>query len=929
MAAGALIGREEELAQLSAFLARLDDGLGSLLVEGEPGIGKTALWQAGLDLARERGARVLAARPSGSEVQLSFAALGDLLEPVLEPALPHLRPPRRRALEVALLLREAKRAPPDERAVALAVLGILRLLAHDRPLVVAVDDVQWLDQPSARALEFVLRRLGRERIGFLGTVRRERGGAVALELDRALGDTVLQRVALGPLSLGALHRLVGERLSLALPRPALVRLHEASRGNPFLALELARELQRRRLELAPGQPLPLPDDLRELLSRRVARLPASARQALLVAAALASPTVELVEAAGEDAEPALERAARAGVVELDGDRVRFAHPLLASVCYADATPRRRTVVHRRLARIVPDPEERARHLALAAGGPDSEVAAALDEAAEHAAGRGAPGVAAELVELALGLTPAGAEEGRRGRALRAADHHATAGAFARAREILEELLAGLPGGSDRAEVLLRLAATREDDLVAMTALGEQALAEAEGDGRLQARIRYQLSSSWMLRGRTSVALDHARVGLELASGGVDPLVVARLTAQVGMLETWLGEVTPGLLERGVALERNLDRPLPFYESPGAVLGLRLMFLGSLDGARARLEQAHSGATEQADERSRVDSLFHLAELEYYGGNWSAAVAHAAAGLELEEQLGLEAGLGALLFINALLAACLGRVDEARVLAQKGAAISEASNEDLFAIFNLDVLGFVELSLGDWEAAARYLRPLPERLLSLNKPRVSRVWPDAIEALVGVGDLEQARAYLEVYASGVEQSRSGRALAIAERCRGVADAAGGELADALEAFERALAWHERSPEPFERARTLLALGSTRRRAKQKRAARETLEQALAELERLGASLWAEKARAELARLSGRAPASGELTPTEQRVASLVAQGLSNKEVAAALYVSVHTVEAHLSRIYRKLGVRSRSALAHRFGAGAAEAPGAKV
>jgi DNA-binding CsgD family transcriptional regulator len=230
-----------------------------------------------------------------------------------------------------------------------------------------------------------------------------------------------------------------------------------------------------------------------------------------------------------------------------------------------------------------------------------------------------------------------------------------------------------------------------------------------------------------------------------------------------------------------------------------------------------------------------------------------------------------------------------------------------------------VLGFLELSLGNVEAADGCLRPLPARVVSLgwNEPTYSPIWPNAIEALIALGELEQARDYANEYEVRAERSTSPWALSTAARCRGLLRAAEGDLNAAFQAFERALAEHARMPGPFERGRTLLALGATLRRARQKRAARESLEAALAIFDQLGAPLWAEKARAELARISGRPRASQELTETERRVAELVAEGRSNKEVAAQLYVSVHTVDAHLTRIYRKLGLRSRAELAHRL------------
>ena len=258
----------------------------------------------------------------------------------------------------------------------------------------------------------------------------------------------------------------------------------------------------------------------------------------------------------------------------------------------------------------------------------------------------------------------------------------------------------------------------------------------------------------------------------------------------------------------------------------------------------------------------------------------------------------------------------------------GLALAEAGHDEIFRIQNLAVLGFLELSLGNTAEAVRLLRPLPARLIALGwrEPTVYPVWPNAIEALVTAGELDQARDYLAGFEERAQAYGRPWGLATAARCRGLLHAADGDLAAALAAFQRALGAHERVPGPFERGRTLLALGVTQRRAKQRRAARVSLQQALAIFEQLGASLWAAKARAELGRIGGRAAAAPQLTPAEQRVAALVAQGRTNKEVAAALFVTVHTVEANLSRIYSKLGVRSRAELAHRLATGHATAGG---
>lgn len=904
MSAAAVIGREEELGFVESFLDELRPR--ALLIAGEPGIGKTVLWEAAVDAARGRSRRVLSHRAVEAEAKLAFTALSDLIGGTIEEALPSLTPPRRRALEVALLLEEPGTEAPDPRAIALAFLDVVRTLAASGPILLAVDDLQWVDPASAQVLQFAWRRLGDEPAAVLATVRADAAFALA---DAA-------RLSLGPLSLGALHHLLKARLELDLPRPELVRLREMTAGNAFFALEVGRELRRARARLAPGQPLPVPANLKQLIGERLARLSDETREVLLSASALARSTVGALENVhGEAARDALEEAARAGVVELDGSSVRFAHPLLASVCYEDAPVWRRQDAHRRLANVVTDVEERARHLALAAEGPDAAVAAALEAAADHAAARGATAAAAELVELA--------PRDPRYR-LRAAHFHRLAGNRERAAAILQELLGEVSAGPERADVLFALASLRRGDLREIAKLCEEALREAGDDDARGAEISAFLSWMKLLAGDVRGALADARAGLAKAEDARDEVLLARAIARVAMAETWACAITPGLVERGVEIEKTLDRALEFHESPTIALARRLICLSELARARLLLKEAEASTAARGDEGTRAHVLFHRVLLEWFAGRWSDALAHAAAGLELAEQLGDEQLRGMFLNARATVDASLGN-ERARSEAEDAIAISQAVSDAVFPVWDLAALGHLELSLGNLRAADEYLRPLPAHLVSLGwDDPTDQMWPDAIETLVGLGELDEARSLLELFEERAQRLAGPWPLAAAARCRGLLAAAEGDIAGALESFSHSLAEHEHTESPFERARTLLALGSVRRRAKQKRPAREALEQAIAAFEELGARLWAGRAREELARVSGRRPSRSELTETEERVARLAAQGLSNKEIAAALLVTVHTVEGHLVHVYRKLGIRSRGELAARL----AEASGAK-
>src|SRR5215218_4635332 len=899
-----LIGREHELSAIRAFGEQAGRGPVVLVIAGDPGIGKTALWRAAVAEARGRCQTVLACRPDAGEAALSFTGLSDLLADGLDEALGGHAPPRRRALEVALLLDEPDTDPPDPRAAALGFLDIMRARARVGPVLLAVDDLQWLDQPSAQVLQFALRQLRTEPVGFLATLRTTPDSAPSLALDRWVADRPPVVVTPAPLTLGALYGLLRDRLSLELPRPQLVRLREVTAGNPFYALEVGRELMRTQTDSAVARPLRVPRTLTALLGERIARLPPATREVVLATAALSRPTVPVLSVAFGDAsrvQAGLERAARDGVVELDGSRVAFTHPLLGSVCYEHAPPSERRAVHRVLASAVGDVEERSRHLALASEGRDAAVAAELDDAATAAVARGAPAAAAELSELAAQLTP---QEGRaeRRRRLRAAELHRLAGDRGRAATLLERLLADTPSGLERADVLFALARARRADLPRIAALCDEALAEAADDDARCAEILAFRSWMHLLEGRVRDALSDARAALERAERLGEPVLLARAIARVAMAETWTLEITPGLLERGAAIEEQLDRSLEFHESPDVTLGRRLMCQSQFDAAVAHLERARRRAEARGDEGSRGHVLFHLFQVEWFTGRWARAGEYVAMMRELADQLGDAQYRGISLYAQALLDAHLGCVPEARAAAEEALRISAAVSDELFAIQSRTVLGFIELSVGDPVAADRHLRPLPAWLIARgwNEP-TDFAWAPAIEALAGLGELERADAYLTEYEARARRAESPWALATAGRCRGLLCAAAGDLPGAFAAFDDALAEHDRMRGPFEHARTLLALASVRRRARQKRATRQTLEQALTVFEELGARLWA--------------PAD-ELTESERRVAVLASEGRSNKEIAGALHVTVHTVEAHLSRVYRKLGVRSRAELARR-------------
>jgi DNA-binding CsgD family transcriptional regulator len=924
-AAQELIGRHEELAVLVRFLGSLAAGPRALLVEGEAGIGKTALWQAGLTRSQAAGQRTLVCRPAGSEIRLSFAALGDLLAGVLEEALPALPVPQGRALQVALLLVEPEGEPPDQRAIGLAVLNVLRTLSSAGPVLVAIDDAQWMDEPSAAVLAFALRRLGAEPVGVLSTVRLTGGKRPEVALA---GWLPAERLRLGPLTLAAVHELVRTRLGLSPSRPTLVRLHQAAGGNPLFALELGRALGEQGREPAPDEPLPVPAGLRALVRARLARLPAPARESLLAVAALSRPTVGLAVAVGGQGERTLadlERAARAEVIAYEGERIRFTHPLLASTLYVGAPLGQRRQLHGRLAELVTDGEERARHLALAADGPDPGVAVALEEAATQAHLRGAPDAAAALCEQASALTPADRPDKRRRRSMEAASYHLLAGNTSRARVLLEEAVSSVPPGAERARLLQRLGQVHyhEDSWATAEELLVQALAEAGDEPSLRCEIEQGLAFARHVRGDIPAAAARARAALELAEQAADPRLLSQSLVLVSLYEFFLGHGIRGdLMERAATLELSAatwpGRPVQLL-SHGLVWAAMLKWADQFETARSGFEELHRQMLERGDEGSLAFLLSNMSELECWAGNWDLAARYATEGERLATLTGQGTMVSANLYAKALVEAHRGLTDSARADAEQALAAAHASGNATVALMSLSALGFLELSLGDPAAAHARLGPISEGLsaVGLGEPGVLRFVPDETQALIELGEFEQARALVEALEERGRALDRAWALATGARSRALLLAAEGDLAEAHAALERALDAHERLDQPFERGRTLLALGTVQRRQGEKRAARETLEQALSIFDQLGARLWADRTRGELRRIGGRTASSGQLSETEAQIVALVCVGQTNEQVARALCLSAKTVAWNLSKVYRKLGVRSRTELAARW------------
>jgi DNA-binding CsgD family transcriptional regulator len=911
-----IAGRDAELEAVGDFLAQISQGAAAHVLEGEAGMGKTTLWRAAIEQAEVAGVLVLQAQPVESETTLSYAGIGDLLEPVLDVTLEALPAVQRRALSRALVLGEEDDVPLDPRALRVALMTVLRTLAEDRRVLVAIDDSQWLDFASSAALAYGVRRFRAERIGLLLSRRAGLESVLLDELLRSPAGERFTRIHVGALDVRALGRVVHEHLGTSLPRPLLAEVHAASGGNPFYALEIVRMLRRTGVSIEAGQPVPLPESLHDLVHGRVVALPSESRDFLLAAAAHAHPTIAITEAAsgvarGDGLEPAL--AAR--VVELDGERIRFTHPLLAAGVYEAASPLRRLEVHRRLAELLDDPEARAWQLAASVGQPAETVAAVLEEASAHARSRGALRHAALLLERARELTPLDHSADAVRRAVEAAYLHFESGDSPRAEARLQEVIDRLPPGVDRARALMRFARVRSYETQDRAVdLFLQAIDEAEGDREILAVAHEGVAAClFRLRERLDEAVDHAELAAALALELGDEALAAEALGSRLLPETLLGRETAAeTADRALALQ-DVAKSQRVMAQPLSMVAVRWWWTDLLGQAHAALSDMLERSRDLGDESSVPYVLVILGQVECSLCNFGSALGRALEGQAAAEQSGQHTLHAYHLALEALVESQRGQIDRARAAALSALECVPDTGGRPAELLAVRALGHLELALGAPGAALARLGPSVAfvRREAIAEPGAIPFVVDQIEALIELGMREEGGDLLDWYGDNARRLERASALANCARCRGMLAAQAGDLAAALAAYEEALEWHAKVELPLDRGRTLLVLGATQRRLKRRRDARRTLEEALAVFERIGAALWADRARGELKRISGRAATPGALTPAEERVAALVAEGKTNREVAAALFLSDRTVEGHLSHVFRKLGIRHRA------------------
>ena len=900
-----LLGREGETARLDRLLDELRAGhSAALVIAGEPGIGKTSLLEYAA--TRADGMKVISVRGIESEAELPFAALADLVQPLLA-RLDEIPEVQAAALRSALGL-ERGTAGTDRFTTCAGLLSLLGAAAEVKPLLALVDDAQWIDRSSLQAVLFAARRLDAEGVAML--IARRTGGEEA-------ATSGLEELVLGGIEGDAAASLL-ERAGHAISRATVDEIVAATAGNPLALLEVPSLLTTP--QLAGVEPLPGPVPTTEVLERaflaQVERLPAETQQALVIAAASMSGDFEEVVAAVARAElvpGSLDAAERAGLTRVKGSRLEFAHPLLRSAVYHGAPAVQRRAAHEALAGGSGD--LRPWHLAAASAAPDAGVVAELEQAAATASERGGHAEAASALEAAAGLA---VDSAARAKLLRdAADEARRAGQTAKALELLREALEV----AEEPELVARiqhLYGVIEMWSVSAFAAYERLTAQADrieqSDPERAAWLLTDAGWACFMAGEVILGRKAAERAVRLAEGG--GLVEVLSSAVLGIALLLNGERAKAepllrqhqtLIEGTYFLERGYALAWPAAQA--------LVWLEDHDFARDVFDRLIEGARGRSTPSVLPYTLTGLAELDFRTGGWARAYANAAEAVALARETEQPAALSFALAGLARIEAAQGRADDCRLHVREALDLGEGG-AGAVVVYAAAAHGLLELGQGRVEEAIPPLTRVADQVRAhgLLQPTVLQWAPDLIEALARAGRREEALALLSEFEAAADSSLSRWALGAAARCRGLL--ADGSFEDD---FARAIELHEGLGAPFEVARSQLCLGERLRRNRQRKESRTVLRSAIEQFERLGATPWAERANAEL-RASGETMQPGaviathELTPQELQVALAVAHGATNKEAGAALFLSPKTIEAHLGRVYRKLGIRSRTELA---------------
>jgi len=886
-----LIGREDEVERVERFIA--GDGHAVLLIEGPAGIGKTSLWTWGIERAREKGIEILRARPAREEAEFSYSALADLFDGIAPDDLRALTAAQREAIDLALL--RSDRGLPSRPEIAAAVTEVVSRMASRDAIIIAVDDVPWLDVPSAGVFRSIARNVGAVRFLLSAT------SGIHSDFVAAFPASRLERIVVRPLTMKEQSRMLAARLNATLPRRVAQAVYVASMGNPQRAIELAREAA----ETDPrpvGDGLPLPVTIKHDLIERIDALDPGVRR-LLLAVTLARG----LRVGDISDRSAIELAVTEGILSIEGDRISPADALLTAAMRALARPSERRALSKELSESIGDDVARAFLLALSGDGPSEEVASAVASGAATALQRGHCGDAAELAEHAFRLTPFASPPLLR-RALASVGYLWCAGDLDRARALLAPVLSTLPPGE-----LLVAGLVLADVLgMAMTSTPAKSWVVAALDASAGDPVASALATAHERRVRTvkgarSLDVEESFPASADARGpNLSPCVAQLELSQHTWVRAMRGLPVDDLVVRA---SRAAWAPLPLHVSPGRVAALRECWRGDVAIGRASLEMVRVAAEERGESESFAIARLELCALELRAGHFDAAAI-------LLEEWSFESdalALGGYLRCRGLLEAAHGDLGAAFRSIDEAIELANRADDDWQRLDAFHASGLAWLLAEDPVRASSNLRIVWQHTCDhgIRDPGVFPVGPDLVEALTMIGELVEARAVadrLDELATELDHPWARTAVL---RCRGLLRP---HTPESVPRLESAVQEYGRLGLLFDRARTMTLLGRVCSDQNQMEAGRGWLRGAADAFEELGGPGWGARPLAALANLEGSKTRDRQLTSGELRVARLVAAGQRNREVAEALSVTVKTVETHLSHIYTKLDVRSRTELA---------------
>ncbi|MFG3281331.1 AAA family ATPase [Streptomyces sp. NPDC048111] len=919
-------------------------GPGGVLLTGPAGIGRTTVISRLTADLGARGHRILRCAPSPADRDSPFLGLIDLLTGVSDDTFAALAVHERAVLDAALLRGPCPfgadplggpggAAGRDALVLRIAVRKVLALLRRDAPVLLVVDDAQWLDRPTAQVLDHLARRAD-PGLAVLAALRTGDGAGAPIGLTGAHGDALdlcprpARRILVPPLTAHELAELLERHDHPSWPRPLMARLHQASGGNPRIALELSAALDERvRTEGAgppgPDEPLPLPESLRRPVLDRLDALPPGARHTLVLAGAAARPTVELLRRAGrEEAASDLDLCARRGIVRVlsasDHGTVAFLDPLTPLVLRSATAYDRLMEAHRALAGASDDAVERAHHLARLAAGPDPVVATRLAAAASAARRRGAPGTAARLGRLAAEYTPAGQAAVDTDRRLTAAEDGIEAGDLDFARQLAHEVLGAADLPADRVRAWNVVIDSCGQAMAEIADVFPEAVRDAAGDPELLAQLHYRMSwRAWMVGGSAARAHAHAAHAAELAARTGDRRTELMALTQQAALELFLGNPrAESTLAAALAAPHDVHA-MTHHNGPVYLKYRFHLVRDELDAARAELRTLVYRLRQRGSADSLSQCLIGLAQVEIQRGRCRPALHIARQSLRIVEEAGLSQGPA--WYAVSLAETAGGSLRQALSAAETARRYSEDDDDRLFLPRALHAAGRVRLFSGQSSQAVELLARVAELETAQGQgdPATRRWHADLAEALAADGAPDEAAAVIA--AARRQAERLGRLgiLATLDRASAAVDVERGELALAVRKLEGSTVRLRATGHLLEEARSRVALGRVRRLLGDEEAARSAYAGALRLFTKADARPWIAMTRAERDRVQD-GPAglpdggswSDRLTSTERSVVARVAQGASNREIAAGLVVSVKTVEAALTRAYRKLGAKSR-------------------